>query len=154
MSEVYRDLTQQEFDDIKSRILFEDNHLLIFNKKPSEIVQADITQDEPLCTTLKAFISKRDSKPGGVFLGVVHRLDRPVSGVVVFAKSSKALGRVNEAFREGTMHKTYIALVCGKPQEKEKLLTHYLTRNEQKNKSYASLVPKHNAKEEIGRAHV
>ena len=147
MSEVYRELSQQEFLDIKKRILFEDNHLLIFNKRSGEIIQADITEDEPLSTTLKAFISQRDSKPGGVYLGVTHRLDRPVSGVVVFAKSSKALGRINEAFRLGEMNKTYLALVSEKPKENEKLLIHYLTRNEKQNKTYASLVPKQGAKE-------
>ncbi|MEF9931545.1 MAG: pseudouridine synthase, partial [Bacteroidales bacterium] len=90
MSEFYRDIPKDEFDDIAERILFEDNHLLIFNKKPGEIVQADKTEDECLSEKLKAFISQRDSKPGAVFLGVVHRLDRPVSGAVMFAKTSKA----------------------------------------------------------------
>lgn len=147
MSGFYRDIPVEEFDDIAGRILFEDNHLLIFNKRSGEIVQADKTQDECLNEKLKAFIAKRDSKPGAVFLGVVHRLDRPVSGVVVFAKTSKSLERINKAFREGTMHKTYWALVCNRPEEDEKVLTHYLTRNEQKNKTYATLVQKPGSKE-------
>ena len=98
MSEVYRDMSKEEFDDINSRILYEDNHLLVFNKKSGEIVQADKTEDECLWTTLKVFIAHRDNKPGFVYLGVIHRLDRPVSGAVIFAKTSKALERMNKAF--------------------------------------------------------
>ena len=146
-SPVYRRLPQQEFNDIASRILYEDNHLLIFNKRSGEIVQADKTEDECLSTTLKAFVAQRDNKPGAVFMGVAHRLDRPVSGAVIFAKTSKALGRLNEAFRVGDMHKTYWAVVCNRPKEDEKLLTHYLTRNEKQNKTYSSLTPKAGAKE-------
>lgn len=146
-NKIYRDIPGGEFNDIASRILYEDNHLLIFNKRSGEIVQADKTQDECLSEKLKAFIAKRDSKPGAVFLGVVHRLDRPVSGAVMFAKSSKALERVNKAFREGDMHKTYWALVCSKPQLPTAELKHYLTRNEKQNKTYASPTPKKDAKE-------
>lgn len=146
-SPVYRNLPQQEFNDIAGRILYEDNHLLIFNKRSGEIVQADKTEDECLSTTLKAFVAQRDHKPGAVFMGVVHRLDRPVSGAVIFAKTSKALGRLNEAFRTGEMHKTYWAVVCNRPKENEKVLTHYLTRNEKQNKTYTSLTPKNGAKE-------
>ena len=146
-SKIYRDIQGGEFEDIASRILYEDNHLLVFNKRSGEIVQADKTQDECLSEKLKAFIAKRDSKPGAVFLGVVHRLDRPVSGAVMFAKSSKALERVNKAFREGDMHKTYWALVCARPQQPTAELKHYLTRNEKQNKTYASLTPKKDAKE-------
>lgn len=98
----YRSLPKEEFDDISSRILYEDNHLLILNKKVGEIVQGDKTGDEPLSEKLKAFISERDLKPGRVFIGVPHRLDRPVSGIAVFAKTSKALERLNEMFREGS----------------------------------------------------
>lgn len=147
MGELYRDIPAAEFDDIAGRILFEDNHLLIFNKRSGEIVQADKTADECLGEKLKAFIAQRDAKPGAVFMGVVHRLDRPVSGAVIFAKTSKALERMNEAFREGEVHKTYWALVCSKPQKAEELLTHYLTRNEKQNKTYAALLPKAGAKE-------
>ena len=145
MSEVYRDMSKEEFDDINSRILYEDNHLLVFNKKSGEIVQADKTEDECLWTTLKVFIAHRDNKPGFVYLGVIHRLDRPVSGAVIFAKTSKALERMNKAFREGQIHKIYWALVCEKPSEDEKVLTHYLIRNQEKNKTYASLKPRPNS---------
>lgn len=147
MGELYREISSDEFTDIAGRILFEDNHLLIFNKCSGEIVQADKTEDECLGGKLKAFIAQRDAKPGAVFLGVVHRLDRPVSGAVIFAKTSKSLERMNKAFREGEVHKVYWALVCSRPQEDEKLLTHYLTRNEKQNKTYVSLLPKPGAKE-------
>ena len=87
---VYREISAKEYGDLEGRILYEDNHLLIFNKRSGEIVQGDKTGDEPLSETLKAFIAQRDGKPGQVFMGVPHRLDRPVSGVCVFAKTSKA----------------------------------------------------------------
>lgn len=108
---VYRDMSDEEMMDISSRILFEDNHFLIFNKRSGEIVQGDKTGDEPLSETLKAFIAQRDGKTGRVFMGVAHRLDRPVSGAVLFAKTGKALERVNEMLRKGEVHKTYWALV-------------------------------------------
>jgi len=133
---LYRQLTESEAADIASRILYEDNHLLVFNKRPGEIVQGDKTGDEPLSETLKAFIARRDSKPGQVFLGVPHRLDRPVSGIVVFAKTSKALERLARMFREGEVHKTYLALCCAPPPAEEGLLEDWLVRNEQQNKSY------------------
>lgn len=147
MGAIYRDLSQEEFADIQDRILYEDNHLLIFNKRSGEIVQADKTEDEALNGTLRAFIAQRDAKPGAVFLGVVHRLDRPVSGAVVFAKTSKALERINKAFREGAIHKKYWALVGNRPEKDEDLLVHYLTRNEDKNKTYASRTSKPGSKE-------
>ena len=147
MGAIYRDLSQEEFADIQDRILYEDNHLLIFNKRSGEIVQADKTEDEALNGTLRAFIAQRDAKPGAVFLGVVHRLDRPVSGAVVFAKTSKALERINKAFREGAIHKKYWALVGNRPEKDEDMLVHYLTRNEDKNKTYASRTPKPGSKE-------
>lgn len=133
---IYPELTQEEFDGLAGRILYEDNHLLIFNKNVGEIVQGDKTGDEPLSETLKAFIAQRDGKPGHVFMGVPHRLDRPVSGICVFAKTSKALERLNEAFRTGNVHKTYWALCCAKPQPEEGHLEHLLVRNEKQNKSY------------------
>ena len=108
---VYRNMSDEEMADISSRILFEDNHFLIFNKRSGEIVQGDKTGDEALSETLKAFIARRDSKAGQVFMGVAHRLDRPVSGAVLFAKTGKALERVNEMLRKGEVHKTYWALV-------------------------------------------
>lgn len=134
---VYRHLDKTEFDDITSRILYEDNHLLIVNKRVGEIVQGDKTGDEPLSDTLKAYIAQRDAKPGRVFMGVPHRLDRPVSGIAVFAKTSKCLERLNEAFRTGQMHKTYWALSGSKPTPEQGELRHFLLRNEKQNKSYA-----------------
>ena len=118
-------------------VLYEDNHLIIVSKSAGEIVQGDKTGDTPLCEVVKAYIKQRYAKPGEVFLGVVHRLDRPVSGVCVFARTSKALGRMNDLFRQGNVQKTYWALVQQAPRESEATLTHYLIRNEQKNKSYA-----------------
>ena len=122
---------------IGNNILFEDNHLIIINKRPSQIVQGDKTGDIPLSDLLKAFIKERDHKAGNVFLGVVHRIDRPVSGVVIFAKTSKALTRLNEMIKEGQIHKTYWAVVKNRPSEKSGHLLHYLKKNEEKNKSFA-----------------
>lgn len=121
---------------MESRILYEDNHLLVVNKKVGEIVQGDKTSDEPLTEKYKAFIAQRDNKPGQVFMGLPHRLDRPVSGIVVLAKTSKALERLNSMFRDGDVKKVYWALVCQEPSEKEKLLEGMLWRNEKQNKSY------------------
>ena len=150
----YRALSAEEFDDISSRILHEDNHLLIFNKRAGEIVQGDKTGDEALVETLKAFIAARDRKPGKVFLGVPHRLDRPVSGICVFAKTSKALERLNAMFREGRVHKTYWALcadggVLGPGAGEDSgwtLLENALVRNEKQNKSYVAPEGAKNAK--------
>lgn len=144
---VYRQLSPEEFRDIRDRILYEDNHLLVFNKKPGEIVQGDKTGDEPLSETLKAFLAQRDSKPGQVFMGVPHRLDRPVSGVVLLAKTSKALERLSALFREGDVHKTYWALCCQAPAEPEGTLTDFLVRNEKQNKSYVVPATRKDAKE-------
>lgn len=138
MSAFYREIPAPEYEDIRSRILFEDNHLLIFCKRAGEIVQGDKTGDEALSETLKAFIAQRDAKPGQVFMGVPHRLDRPVSGVCVFAKTSKALERLNEMLRKGEIHKTYWALTANRPPRDEDTLTDFLTRNEKQNKSYIS----------------
>ena len=135
---VYRTLPEAEFQDLESRILYEDNHLLVFNKRTGEIVQGDKTGDEPLSETLKAFIAQRDGKPGQVFMGVPHRLDRPVIGVCLFAKTSKALERLNDMLRQGQIHKTYWALTAGKPPKDSDTLTDNLTRNEAQNKSYVS----------------
>ena len=135
---VYRTLSDAEYRDLESRILFEDNHLLIFCKRSGEIVQGDKTGDEPLSETLKAFIAQRDGKPGQVFMGVPHRLDRPVSGVVLFAKTSKALERLNEMLRKGEIHKTYWALTGNKPDKASDTLIDNLVRNEAQNKSYVA----------------
>jgi 23S rRNA pseudouridine1911/1915/1917 synthase len=118
-------------------ILYEDNHLIAVNKTTSEIVQGDKTGDEPLSDTVKNYIKVHYSKPGEVFLGVTHRLDRPVSGVVLFARTSKALTRLNEMFRTQQIKKTYWAIVKNKPTFKEGRLQHFLVKNEKQNKSYA-----------------
>lgn len=117
-------------------VVYEDNHIIIVNKTTSEIVQGDKTGDIPLSEVVKQYIKKEYAKPGNVFLGVVHRLDRPVSGLVVFAKTSKALSRLNEMFRKGDVHKTYWAIVKTCPPTEEGDLVHYLVRNEKQNKSY------------------
>lgn len=117
-------------------ILFEDNHLLIYNKQPGDIVQGDKTGDEPLSEQLKGYIKEKYHKPGEVFLGVVHRIDRPVSGTVVFARTSKALSRLNRMLKEGTMQKTYWAVVQQCPPTPSGKLVHYVTRNEKQNKTY------------------
>jgi len=144
---IYSELSQEYFDDITGRILYEDNHILIINKRIGEIVQGDKTGDEPLCETLKAFLAQRDGKEGHVFMGVPHRLDRPVSGIAMFAKTSKALERLNEMFRCAEVHKTYWALTVARPEPAQAELVHWMTRNEKQNKSYASLVKKGDAKE-------
>jgi len=119
-------------------ILFEDNHLIIVNKRAGDLVQGDKTGDLPLSELIKIFIKKRDKKPGNVYLGVVHRLDRPTSGIVVFAKTSKALSRLNKAFADKIPKKTYWAVVKNKPNPESGELVHYLKRNPKQNKSYAN----------------
>lgn len=119
------------------QVVYEDNHIIIVNKSSSEIVQGDKTGDTPLPETVKDYIKMRYNKPGNVFLGVVHRLDRPVSGLVVFARTSKALTRLNEMFRTGDVHKTYWAIVGKRPPCEAGTLEHWLVRNERQNKSYA-----------------
>jgi len=123
------------------QVVYEDNHIIIVNKQSGEIVQGDKTSDTPLSEVVKAYIKEKYQKPGAVFLGVVHRLDRPVSGLVVFARTSKALSRLNTMFANGEVHKTYWAITqqpssCT-PQSSPTLLTNWLVRNEQQNKSYA-----------------
>ncbi len=118
-------------------VVYEDNHIIIVNKQSGEIVQGDKTGDTPLSDIVKQYIKEKYNKPGNVFLGVVHRLDRPVSGLVVFAKTSKALSRLNEMFRTGDVHKTYWAIVKKNDIAPEATLTDWLTRNERQNRSYA-----------------
>ena len=140
-------------------VVYEDNHIIIVNKQSGEIVQGDKTGDRPLSDTVKDYIKEKYQKPGAVFLGVVHRLDRPVSGLVVFARTSKALTRLNKMFAEGEVHKTYWALVRSEDREvrSEKFvddgewhtLEHWLVRNEKQNKSYAYAVEKPNSKKAI-----
>jgi 23S rRNA pseudouridine1911/1915/1917 synthase len=134
---------------LSERILFEDNHLLIVNKLPSEIVQGDKTGDEPLSELLKLFIKKKYNKPGNVFMGVVHRLDRPVSGAVVFAKTSKALTRLNKMVKERAIKKTYRAIVKEPPPNESGTLKHFIVRNPKKNKSFAYKKPVDNSKEAV-----
>lgn len=119
-------------------ILYEDNHLIAVNKTNHDLVQGDITGDEALDSRVKKYIKAKYKKPGKVFLGVTHRLDRPVSGVVIFARTSKALTRMNDIFREGRIKKTYWAIVKNKPASKEDHLSHYMVRNVKQNKSYCN----------------
>jgi 23S rRNA pseudouridine1911/1915/1917 synthase len=141
-------------------IIYEDNHIIAVSKTCHEIVQADKTGDEPLSDTLKRLIKERDAKPGNVFLGVTHRLDRPTTGVVLFAKTSKALERLNRMFSSGEVHKTYwcivenvwgagvnVAEATADLPPKEQDLTDYLVRNEKQNRSYAYSEPRQGAKE-------
>ena len=134
----YRELTSAEVQDLNSRILYEDNHLLIVNKKVCEITQGDRTGDECIADSYKALIAHRDNKQGKVFMGIPHRLDRPVSGICILAKTSKALERLTAMFRNGEVHKTYWALCCDKPAAVQGHLEDYLLRNEKQNKSYVS----------------
>ena len=120
------------------QILYEDNHLIAVNKRPGDIVQGDKTGDKPLSEVVKQYIKKKYNKPGNVYLGVAHRLDRPTSGIVVFAKSSKALPRLNKLFAEKEAKKTYWAVVKNTPPKTHDTLTHWLKRNTKQNKSYAN----------------
>src|SRR3972149_7421205 len=118
-------------------ILYEDNHLIIINKKNSELVQGHKTGDVSLDKQLKTYIKEKYNKPGSVFIGVIHRLDRPASGAVIFAKTSKALERLNKMFHDKEVDKTYWAIVKNKPPKNSDTLNHYLIRNPDKNKSFA-----------------
>ncbi len=118
-------------------ILYEDNHLIAINKRSGDIVQKDKTNDESLEEKVKQYIKEREGKNGNVFLGVSHRIDRPVSGVVLFARTSKALSRMNRLFQEKKVKKTYLAIVQQKPSQPSDTLVHYILRNEKRNKSYA-----------------
>ena len=119
------------------KVLYEDNHIIVINKAAGEIVQGDKTGDESLCDTMKAYIKEKYAKPGNVFIGLPHRLDRPVSGIVVFAKTSKALERLNRMFSEGSVKKIYWALTKGIPQPAEAELVSWILRNEKMNKSFS-----------------
>lgn len=119
------------------QVIYEDNHIIIVSKTCREIVQGDKTGDKPLSEIVKDWLKEKYNKPGNVFIGVTHRLDRPVSGLVIFAKTSKALSRLNEMFRKGEIKKTYWAIVKNPPQEPQATLIHYITRNEKNNKSTA-----------------
>ena len=122
--------------DIKNDILYEDNHVIVVNKKPSDIIQGDKTGDMPLSEITKLYIKEKYNKPGNVYCGVVHRLDRPVSGAVIFARTSKALSRLNEMLRKHEIHKKYWAVVEQKPKSPNGNLINYLRKNPKQNKSY------------------
>ena len=117
-------------------VLHEDNHTIVVNKKPSEIVQGDKTGDEPMPEKIKRYLKEKYDKPGNVFCGVVHRLDRPTSGAIVFARTSKALERLNKQFRDKETNKIYWAVVETKPSKKQERLVNWLQKNEKQNKSY------------------
>ena len=121
------------------QLLFEDNHIIVVNKRPGDIVQGDKTGDKPLSEVVKSYLKEKYNKPGNVYLGVVHRLDRPTSGIVLFAKTSKALPRLNKLFQEKAAQKTYWALVKNAPPKKSDTLVHFLKRNPKQNKSYAHI---------------
>lgn len=133
----YRQLNTEEYDDFARRILYEDNHLMVVYKKVGEIVQGDKTGDECLAESYKAFIAQRNSKPGKVYVGIPHRLDRPVCGLCILCKTSKAMERMSAMFREGTVGKKYLALCCARPEPEEGELKNWLWRNEKQNKTYA-----------------
>jgi len=128
--------------DLKSRILYEDNHLLVVNKLAGEIVQGDQTGDLPLLEMVRLYIKEKYQKPGNVLCGLVHRIDRPVSGAVIFAKTSKALTRMNQQVKERKLRKIYWAVVENEPRDVEKKLIHYLRKNQKLNKSFVSTSPK------------
>lgn len=132
--------------DPANQILFEDNHILVINKYTSQIIQGDKTGDQPLSEAIQTYLKNIHNKPGNVFIGVVHRLDRPVSGAVIFAKTSKALSRLNLQLQLRTIHKIYWAVVGNKPPEVEGELKDYLVKNEKENKSYQTKPGKKNSK--------
>jgi len=125
------------YDFISKSVLFEDNHIIVINKQPGQIVQGDKTGDKPLSELVKLYIAKKYNKPGEVFLGVAHRLDRPVSGAVIFARTSKALTRLNLMLKNHEIRKTYWAVTVHKPPKEADTLIHELVRNAKQNKSYA-----------------
>ncbi len=131
---------------MKDRILYEDNHLIVVNKLSSEIVQGDKTGDEPLSERVKQYLKEKYNKKGNVYLGIVHRIDRPTSGVVIFAKTDKALSRMNRMIAGGEIRKIYWAVVDKLPPAEEGTLTHYIVRNRKQNKSYASVEKKKDGK--------
>ena len=130
-------LTSQHSNLSNLQVLYEDNHLIAINKRPGDIVQGDKTGDQPLSEIVKKYLQKKYDKPGNVYLGLPHRLDRPTSGIVVFAKTSKALPRLNKLFSEKKAKKTYWAVVKNSPPQEQDTLIHWLKRNPRQNKSYA-----------------
>ena len=130
-------------------IIYEDNHIISVNKQPSELVQGDRTGDSSMQENLKSWLKHKYKKPGNVYLGVIHRLDRPVSGVVLFAKTSKALSRMNNVFKKGDIKKTYWAIVGKKPGKEYDTLIHYIRKNQNQNKSYIVDTPVKDSKEAV-----
>lgn len=130
-------------------ILFEDNHLIIVNKKAGDLTQGDITQDETLGDKIKAHLKKKYNKPGNVYLGITHRLDRPTSGAIIFTKTSKALTRLNESFKKNKIKKTYWAIVKSIKKQKSEKLENFLVKNKKQNKSYISKISNKKAKNAI-----
>jgi len=140
---------------LSQQVLYEDNHIIVINKLPSQIVQGDKTGDIPLSELVKDYIKKKYNKPGKVFLGVVHRLDRPVSGAVIFARTSKALARLNQMLQNKEIQKTYWAIVKNMPLELEADLVHYMIKDQQKNKSFCKSKPgKETKKAELHYKHI
>lgn len=131
------------------QVLFEDNHIIMVNKRPGDIVQGDKTGDIPLSEIVKLYLKEKYNKPGKVFLGVVHRLDRPTSGIVIFARTSKALTRLNKLLVDKQIKKTYWAIVKNKPKKSKDTLTHWLVRNQRQNKSYANSKEVPNSKKAV-----
>ena len=138
--------TNSKYNLHNIKVLYEDNHIIAINKSNNDLVQSDQTGDIALIDKVKDYLKKKYSKPGNVYLGVTHRLDRPVSGVVLFAKTSKALSRLNQLFKEKDIYKTYWAIVKNPPEQPAGILQHYLVRNRKKNKSYAYPSPQKEAK--------
>ena len=147
----FRKIKQSNIHSTKDnlQVLFEDNHLIVVNKRPGDIIQGDKTGDAPLSEVVKEYIAEKYNKPGAVFLGVVHRLDRPTSGIVVFARTSKALARLNKMFSERETEKIYWAIVKNTPPKMVDTLTHYLKRNPKQNKSYAHIKEVPNSKKGV-----
>lgn len=131
------------------QILYEDNHIIVVNKQAGELVQGDSTGDTPLSEKVKQYLKKKYNKPGNIYLGVVHRIDRPTSGAIVFAKTSKALPRLNKLFKERQVDKTYWAIVANAPEPQQGKLVHYLKKNAKNNKSTSFIRPTDGAKEAI-----
>ncbi|MBE0661065.1 MAG: RluA family pseudouridine synthase [Bacteroidales bacterium] len=131
-----------EIDYISLRVLFEDNHLLVLNKRAGDIVQGDKTGTEPLLDKAKAYIKVKYNKPGNVYLGLPHRLDQPVTGAVIFSRTSKSLARLNQMLQDHEITKIYWAIVKNRPPVDEGTLIHFMSRNREKNKSYAFATPR------------
>lgn len=126
---------------MKLEILYEDNHIIAINKPSGALAQGDKTGDEPIVEQVKAYVKKKYNKPGAVFMGIPHRIDRPTSGILLFARTSKALARLNQLFKDKKIQKTYWAVVKNPPPQKEDKLTHYLKKNQAKNRSFADTKP-------------